>query len=157
MKIFRSAKLGIFIIISIGIGIVLGGFLFSDSQKRSFLSLSNCQQTCLNPNELMGLVASVVVQQTPFLLQPTVVKETERVIVIEHPNPESPIHYVIIPKKDIKNISEVADEDMIYLQEVFAVIGELVQSNGLTKYKVVTYGPGYQDVTYLHFHLMAEK
>jgi diadenosine tetraphosphate (Ap4A) HIT family hydrolase len=70
--------------------------------------------------------------------------------------PEARIHYVIIPKKDIKNIGELSDDDKVYLLDAFAVMQDIIKQEHLKTYIIKTNGPGYQDVAYLHFHLMAE-
>lgn len=135
-------------------GIVIGGYLFADTRPRSILALNKCENSCLKPNELAGLVASVGIQRLPsFILY--VVMETDKTIVIKHPSPEARIHYVIIPKRDIKNIGEASAEDKEYLVDVFAVISQIVKEQHLEQYRVVTNGPAYQSATYLHFHLMA--
>ena len=72
-----------------------------------------------------------------------------------HPNPESPLHYLIIPKKDIKNIGEIAEEDEQYIMDALAVIRKIANDQSLQDYQVITNGPGQQQVTYLHFHFMA--
>lgn len=137
------------------IGILIGGYLFSDTQPRSFLALHKCQGTCLQPNELAGLLASVGLQKLPGLI-PSVVIETEKTVVVEHPRPEARIHYLILPKKDIKSLTDVTQPDEEYLLDSFKVIRELVNEKQLNHYRVVTNGPGYQGVTYLHFHLLAQ-
>jgi histidine triad (HIT) family protein len=142
------------ILASLIVGVILGGYLFSDSRPRSFLALNNCGGTCLQGNELLGLVASVGIQKFRGLA-PSVVKETDKTIVIQHPNPEARIHYLIIPKKDIKNIAEVSDADADYLLDAIKVTGEIVREKNLTNYRLITNGPGYQGVTYLHFHLIS--
>ncbi len=60
----------------------------------------------------------------------------------------------MIPKKDIKNIGELSDLDRDYLVDLFSVVGEIVREEKLIDYRVVTNGPGYQGVSYLHFHLI---
>jgi len=136
------------------IGVVTGGYLFSDSRPRSFLNLSQCGSSCYRPNDLAGLVASVGIQRAPGLI-PTVVKETDRCIAIRHPFPQSRYHFVVFPKKDIKNISDVTPDDQPYIMGCIDVIRALVVENNLKHYRVFTNGPGTQDVTYLHFHLAA--
>ncbi len=89
------------------------------------------------------------------MLLPSVVKETDKTLVVEHPSPEARIHYLVIPKRDIKNIAELADEDREHFIDAFNVIREIVREKNLVAYRVVTNGPGYQGVTYLHFHLTA--
>src|SRR5215208_314940 len=95
-------------------GIIIGGYLFARTQSRSFLALHKCEQTCLRPNELAGLIASVGIQRFPSFI-PSVVMETDKTIVIEHPSPQARLHYLIVPKKDIKNIAEASEDDKEYL------------------------------------------
>jgi histidine triad (HIT) family protein len=136
------------------VGVILGGYLFSDTRPRSFLALNRCEGTCLHVNELLGLAASVGVQRFSTFA-PSVVKETAKTIVIEHPSPQARIHYLVIPKKDLKNIAELSDADSEYLVDVFKVVGEIIREKNLTDYRLTTNGPGYQTATYLHFHLTA--
>jgi len=108
----------------------------------------------MQANELVGLVASVGIQKFSVLV-PSVIRETDKTIVIEHPSPHSRIHYVVLPKRDIKNLGELSDSDAEYLVDSFRVMTELVREKNLTDYQAMTNGPGYQGVTYLHFHLTA--
>ena len=147
-------KIFILIVVALIVGVILGGYLFSDSRPRSILALNNCNGTCLQANELLGLAASVGIQKFSGLT-PSVVKETDKTIVIERP--EAGLHYVVIPKKDIKNIAEVSDADADYLVDAIKVAGEIVREKHLVNYSLTTNGPGYQTVTYLHFHLMANN
>jgi hypothetical protein len=98
---------------SLVVGVILGGYLFSDTQPRSFLALNRCEGTCLQANELLGLAASVGVQKLSALA-PSVVKETDKTIVINHPSPQARLHYLVIPKRDLKNIAEFSDADGEY-------------------------------------------
>jgi len=134
-------------------GIAVGGYLFSASQPRSFLALANCDR-CYRPNDLAGLLASVGIQRAHGAL-PLVVKETDRCMAIKHPFPEARVHFVVFPKKDVKSIADVAVDDQPYVLDCLAVIRALVVEHRLRAYRVVTNGPGFQGVTYLHFHLVA--
>ena len=135
------------------IGIILGGYLFSDTRPRSFMALNACAGTCLQGSDLLGLLTSVGIQRFSALA-PSVVKETDKTIVIKHPSPQARIHYLVIPKKDIKNIAEMSDADRDYVIDSFNVVGQIIREEKLVDYRVVTNGPGYQGVTYLHFHLI---
>jgi hypothetical protein len=95
------------LLITLVTGIILGGYLFSNTRPRSVLALNKCAGTCLQSKELLGLLTSVGIQNFPSLL-PSVVKETDKTIVIEHPNPQARIHYLLIPKRDIKNLGELS-------------------------------------------------
>jgi hypothetical protein len=64
------------------VGIVIGGYLFSQSQPRSILAIPYWED-CLGPTDLLGLVASVGIQKFPGAM-PFVVLETERSVVIKY-------------------------------------------------------------------------
>jgi hypothetical protein len=133
-------------------GLVVGGYLFSKSQPRSFLSLQSCDR-CLSRSELQGLIASVLVNRTPALLEPIVVMETDKTVAIKNPEPERPIDYLVLPKKDIKDAGALSDADRAYLIDAYAVIERLIQRDHLVAYDIVSYGPALQKARYLHFHL----
>lgn len=153
---FAFIRKFILILVVFGAGFALGGFLFSKTQPRTFLKITNCQMHCLNTTEFLGLLASAGIQRLDDQL-PEKAMETEKTVVIKHPFAVTPVHYVILPKKDIKNISEVTAEDEEYIMDAIAVMQELVKKEGIENYKVVTNGPGYQSVSYLHFHLTGKK
>jgi len=134
-------------------GLTTGGYLFANSQPRSFLAVTNCV-ACYRPNDLAGLLVSAGIQRTPQVL-PHVVKESNRCIAIEHPFPRMRTHFVVFPKKDIRNIADVTPADEPYVLDCLGVIRALVVENGLRNYRVFTNGPDLQDVTYLHFHLVS--
>ena len=135
-------------------GILLGAFLFADSKPRALLNI-RASRKCLAKNNAAGLLASVIVQKTPGLI-PKVILETDKTIVFEHPRPKHRIHYMFVPKKDIKNIGELTDEDEEYIIDLFSAIVSQINKLEIHSYKVWTNGPGKQDVSYLHFHLGAE-
>lgn len=148
-------KVIVLVLSSLLLGIILGGYLFSDTRPRSFLALNKCKGTCFQTNEVAGLLTSVGIQRFSALV-PSVVKETDKTIVIEHPSPAARVHYLVIPKKDIKNIGEVSEADSEYLIDLFNVAREIIKEKNLVRYEFNTNGPGLQDVTYLHFHLIAK-
>ena len=142
-------------IITLTGGILIGAYLFSDTQPRSLLNIKECKTNCLSQQEILGLLGSVGVQKFSGSV-PFVVKETEETLVISHPFPRSDIHYVIIPKKDIKFVEDISEEDAEYITDAYAVMGVLIREQNLKDYKVITNGPGFQTVEYLHFQLVAE-
>lgn len=149
----RLAILGTAILL---LGVGIGGYLFRDTQPRSFLTFDQCQARCFAQNELLGLLGSVGIQQTSGLI-PNVVAETDSVVALKHPLPEYPTHYVIVPKTDIRDAADLTSEDAAVLSEMFAVIGELIRRDELKAYRLITNGPDYQHATYLHFHLISNE
>jgi len=149
----KNIKIILLVAAALLLGVILGGYLFSDTRARSFLALNKCDGKCLQPSELVGLLASVGIHKFTALV-PSVVKETDKTIVIEHPSPQGRIHYVVIPKRDIKTMGELSDSDAEYLVDVFKVMSEIIREKNLVDYQVITNGPGFQSVSYLHFHLI---
>jgi histidine triad (HIT) family protein len=151
----KRSRIAFLMLGAVMIGTILGGYLFSDTQPRSFMALNNCNGTCLQAGDLLGLLTSIGLQRFSPLV-PSIVKETDKTIVIKHPSPQARIHYLVIPKRDIKNVGELSDSDRQYLLDSFSVIGEIIREEKLVDYRVVTNGPGYQGVTYMHFHLIGD-
>jgi len=142
------------VLLSMCVGIVIGGYLFSQSQPRSILSIKECQN-CFSRADLFGLIASVGIQKFNALT-PLGVFETDKTVVIRHPLSTEQNHYIIIPKKDIKNIEEISDTNAQYLIDAYLVARRIIEEKKLSRYRFYTNGPGFQDITYLHFHLVAE-
>ena len=138
-------------LIGIAVGIVIGGNLFSRSQPRSIIALTHCTD-CLSPADLAGLLGSVAIQRAPGLI-PFVVVETGKTVALKYP--AGGLHYVIIPKKDLKDVGEVSAQDAAYLLDAYVVARRLIEKDHMTHYRFYTNGPGYQSATYLHFHLIS--
>ena len=133
------------------LGIVIGGNLFSRSRPRSLIALTRCQD-CLRPSDLLGLMGSVGMQRFPGWV-PFAVVETERTVALKYP--AGGLHYVLIPKRDLRDIGEVSDDDAASLVDVYVVARHLIEKDHLTRYRFYTNGPGYQTATYWHFHLVS--
>lgn len=135
------------------VGIIAGGNLFSQSQPRSVIALRRCER-CLSAADLAGLLASVGIQKIPDAL-PLVVAQTDRTIALQLPR-GSGFHFVIVPRKDLKDIGDISEANAAYLTDAYMVARHLIEMHKLSKYSFATNGPGYQSVTYLHFHLRSE-
>src|SRR5438128_4074310 len=118
-----------------GLGCIAGGYAMRDVQPRSLLAVDRCDH-CWSPNELAGLVGAIVMTRAPGLV-PLVVLETNRTIAIRFPTgPRAPEHFVVVPKRDIRDAAHVATGDEPYLADAFAVIGKLVRDRGMRHYRV---------------------
>ncbi len=136
------------------IGVAMGAWVGWHVQPRPVIALENCSTLCFNDSQLKGLLLSVGVQVVPAVL-PQVIKETNTVIVIESPEPQAKLDYLVIPKRDIKDLSQLTAEDRAYVDDTVLVMSELIQEKHLTNYQVVANGPGRQRLNYLHFHLLS--
>jgi histidine triad (HIT) family protein len=149
-------KVALALIGATAVGIGIGAYLFSDTRPRSFLAAKDCGFACIRGNQLAGLLVSAGVQRMPNLL-PGIVKETTDCIAIRHPFPEARYHFVVFPKRDIKNIADVSAADEPAVADCVRVLRELISELRLTDYRVYSNGPGLQEVAYLHFHLVSNQ
>ncbi len=143
------------IFFSFCIGVLVGGYLFSKSQPRSFLALNQCQN-CLTNQDFLGLLASAGIQKLSGAI-PLKVYETDKTIAVKLPLSSHRIgHYVIFPKRDIKNVGEISGENEQYFTDALYVARRIIEQQKLSKYSLCTNGPDFQHVTYLHFHLVGD-
>lgn len=148
-------KLPITIIVFFAVGVICGGYLFSDTIPRSFLTFENCQNKCFDSKELAGLLTSAAILKTPKFI-PGVVLESDTCLAVRYPKPEEKVHYVLFPKHDIKNITNLSPGDSQYVMGCFALARELVEREEIKAYRICSNGPDYQDIAYLHFHLIGQ-
>lgn len=139
------------LLVTFVLGTLLGGWWLQDTRPRAALALTNCNN-CMHPNEVTGLLTAGLIQNNPSLT-PSVALETDKAIAIYHPAPQTKFHFVVFPKKDIKNLGDIGETELEYASEVIAVTAKLIQEHNLKNYKVWSNGPRTQLVGYLHFHL----
>lgn len=79
--------------------------------------------------------------------------EDEDVMVFPDLNPAREIHFLIVPKKHMKDFLELKDSKLMV--KIFKTIADLVKKNGLDKngFKVFLNGGGAQIIDHLHIHL----
>jgi len=83
--------------------------------------------------------------------------ENELVVAFYHPKPFWEKHVLIVPKKKIKNIVSLTQEDMVYVNEVFKVVKDIVSKLGWKEYTLLINGGDRQEVNQMHFHLCTGK
>jgi histidine triad (HIT) family protein len=83
--------------------------------------------------------------------------ENERIIAIKDIAPVAPVHLLIMPKKNIKNIQMISNEDLPLIGEIITVAKMLAQEFGVAEgYRLLTNcgKAAGQTVYHLHFHLI---
>jgi histidine triad (HIT) family protein len=82
--------------------------------------------------------------------------ETENVLAFYHPAPAHDLHILIVPKRKVKSLMELKDEQL--LAEIVQAAQQLVEELQLEKggYSLLVNGGHYQDVNQLHFHLISD-
>lgn len=83
--------------------------------------------------------------------------DNEYVVAFWHPKPAYKKHILIVPKKSIKNLSALRENEIIYINEVFKAAKELVKSHYLDEnYSIIMNGGSKQKIPQLHFHLVSK-
>jgi histidine triad (HIT) family protein len=87
-----------------------------------------------------------------------VVYEDEEVLAFHDIHPIAPVHILIIPKKPIRSIASLEDEDAGIVGEMFLVARNIAQDLNISEkgYKLlIRVGKdGGQEVPHLHLHLL---
>jgi len=132
------------------LGVVLGAWLFHDVQPRHPIAARRPNSPA-SYEEVLGYFGSAAMQRAPRAI-PFVVMETDKSIALRVSANRK--HFVIVPKRDIKDIGTLAQGDQPYVMDALAMIGRLVKQEKIAHYQVKTNGPLEQTVRYLHFHLV---
>lgn len=90
-----------------------------------------------------------------------IVYEDERVLAFEDINPQAPTHLLIIPKKHIATLNDLAENDEALLGRLPLVAARLARERGFAEagYRVVMNcnDQGGQTVYHIHMHLMGGR
>lgn len=108
---------------------------------------------------LGDLIVGIAFGKLSSLLPVKKVKETDKVLAFWHPKPYWEKHILIVPKKAIKKITSLTNEDYEYMNEAFVVAKEIVEELRWEKegYSLLVNGGKRQEVNQLHFHLNSGK
>jgi histidine triad (HIT) family protein len=75
-------------------------------------------------------------------------------------NPRAPIHFLVIPKKEIVSLADLSDEDEAIVGRCVLVASKVAEAEGLSGgYRLVanTREDGGQEVMHLHFHILGGR
>lgn len=89
-----------------------------------------------------------------------IVYEDDRCLAFRDVAPQAPTHVLVIPKKPIASIDQLADEDAALLGHLWLVLRNLASELELGDgYRVVVNcgADGGQTVDHLHFHLLGGR
>lgn len=88
----------------------------------------------------------------------TKIYENEYVYAFKDISPMAKVHILVIPKIHIKDINELNEDNLIYLNNIFMAVKEIVVNEKIadTGYRVVSNcgDDGCQSVKHLHFHIL---
>ena len=86
--------------------------------------------------------------------------ENERILAIKDIHPAAPVHLLIMPKKEIKNLQSLRLEDLPLIGEIMQVAQKLAEEFEVEDgYRLLTNNgeEAGQTVFHLHFHLMGGR
>lgn len=85
------------------------------------------------------------------------ISESANLLCFYHPQPVYPIHILLVPKEDIRDLSQLDPAKVDFLEELFRTVQGLVADLNLEEegYRLVVNGGKYQEFPLLHFHLVS--
>ena len=89
-----------------------------------------------------------------------IVHEDDLCLAFTDINPQAPVHLLVIPRKEIRSLDTLDDEDLALVGHLHMVIRNLARERELDNgYRVVVNcgADGGQTVDHLHFHLLAGR
>lgn len=90
-----------------------------------------------------------------------IVYEDDDVLAFNDVNPQAPLHVLIIPKKHIRTLNDMGDEDEVLVGKLLNVARKIASEKGVAEdgYRVVmncNEGAG-QSVFHIHLHLLGGR
>lgn len=90
-----------------------------------------------------------------------IIYEDDKVIAFDDIDPQSPIHFLVIPKEHISSVKELNDSNKNIVAHAFLVINKLCIEKGISEkgYRIVNNCGefGCQTVPHLHFHVLGGR
>ena len=87
--------------------------------------------------------------------------ENENVLAFRDINPQAPIHFLVIPKKEIRTLNDIDDTDKDLIGELFIVAKDLAKKEGISDdgYRTVLNcnDHGGQTVYHIHLHVLGGR
>lgn len=86
--------------------------------------------------------------------------ENERILAIKDLYPKAPVHLLIMPKKEIKNLQSLLPEDLGLVAEIISVAQHLAKEFNIENgYRLITNNgsDAGQIIFHLHFHLIGGR
>lgn len=91
----------------------------------------------------------------------TFVYQDDDVVAIRDIHPAAPIHVLVIPRRPIPSLAELADGDVELAGRILLAVRTIAEQEGLAErgYRVVvnTGREGGQTVPHLHFHILGGR
>lgn len=94
-------------------------------------------------------------------IESAIIYEDDSVIAFNDLNPQSPIHFLVIPKEHISSANDINEDNKEIIGHIFCVINKIAKGKGFDKngYRIVNNigKDGGQSVNHIHFHVLAGR
>jgi len=90
-----------------------------------------------------------------------IVYEDDLVLAFRDIAPQAPVHFLIVPKKDIPTVNDITEDDEVMLGRLFSAAARLAKEYDVDEsgYRLTVNcnSDGRQEVFHLHMHLMGGR
>lgn len=94
-------------------------------------------------------------------LPATIVREDEHTVAFRDLDPKAPLHVLVIPRKHIASINDVADDDADVMGALFIAARDVAAAEGVADdgYRLVvnTGAAAHQTVHHIHLHVLGGR
>ena len=94
-------------------------------------------------------------------IKANLVYEDDAVVAFKDIAPKAPVHFLIIPRKHVASVSDIAESDRELIGAIFQVAAKLARENGIAEsgYRVVVNSgaDAGQSVFHIHYHLLGGR
>ena len=87
--------------------------------------------------------------------------ENDKILAFRDISPQAPVHFLVIPKKEIRTINDINEEDKSLIGELFIVSKEIAKKEGISEkgYRTIfnCNENGGQTVYHIHLHVLGGR
>tara|TARA_B000000437_G_C11476257_1_gene236848 strand:+ start:171 stop:512 length:342 start_codon:yes stop_codon:yes gene_type:complete len=87
--------------------------------------------------------------------------ENDKILAFRDISPQAPVHFLVIPKKEIKTINDINEEDKSLIGELFIAAKEIAKKEGISEkgYRTIfnCNEHGGQTVYHIHLHVLGGR
>jgi len=87
--------------------------------------------------------------------------ENDEILAFRDISPQAPVHFLVIPKKEIRTINDINEEDKSLIGELFIVAKEIAKKEGISEkgYRTIfnCNEHGGQTVYHIHLHVLGGR
>ena len=90
-----------------------------------------------------------------------IVYEDDEIIAFNDINPQAPVHFLVVPKKEITTLNDIKETDAMLIGKIFCVVKKITKDLGIDEsgYRTVfnCNDDAGQTVDHIHLHVLAGR